>query len=766
MQSLLRRGSLILAAFVLSCGGGSTDKPSGPSSPTGPTGPTNPTTPTGPAPVAIVTVSAPAPQVGLGHTLQLSAVTKDSVGGQLTGRTVSWSSSDTTRATVSASGLVTAIALGSATITATSEGKSGTAVLAITALSAAITMGDWTALGPLHIPGTFGREASGKLQALAIFAGNTRIMYAGGGEGTGDQGPWAYSGVFKTGDGGSTWLPVSTGLTDTQVDALWVDSTDANLVLAGTEHGGIFRSTNGGASWTRTGNFIIASDFVSANGAVYAATNSGVVRSTDGGSTWTTVATSGQANARALAAGGSAIIAGFQNGTVMMQASPSAGWQTVSTNAGRNVQSVAIDATTPTVAYAQLGCCPTTLLASANGWSTIAGPSGAEIHTLMVTRTGHVLFAGSGSAAYRSTDGGQSWTQLANVDWDARRIFQVPGEATVIFGTDQGLYRSTDNGATWSSMSGGVQASLLSSVTVKGSTIMTGVQDFSPILSFNGGQTWLQPIVVSGATSPGGEDGQVLINPGDATYCYAYTIAGYKVSSDGCTTFAFQAAAGVLRAVTFPTGAGANILAVDPLAPSNVYAVSTAGVFRSTDFGKTMTATNWPLANPMSIAVAPGGRTILVGTATTLNRSVDGGASWNTVSLGTLQGYVSTIAFYADNPRVVLVGLSRGAGRGGGVARSMDGGSTFTAVNTGLVSTTTPALYGADILSVRINASGLAALAMYNGIYVSADFGDHWQDARRNAVPTWFNDLAWDGGNLYTASYGQGVLRAAVSTPP
>ena len=52
-----------------------------------------------------------------------------------------------------------------------------------------------------------------------------------------------------------------------------------------------------------------------------------------------------------------------------------------------------------------------------------------------------------------------------------------------------------------------------------------------------------------------------------------------------------------------------------------------------------------------------------------------------------------------------------------------------------------------------------------NGIYVSADFGDHWQDARRNAVPTWFTDLAWDGGNLYTASNGQGVLRAAVSAP-
>jgi acid phosphatase len=51
----------------------------------------------------------------------------------LAGRTVTWASSNTTVATVSASGLVTGQVAGTATITATSEGQSGTAAITVTA---------------------------------------------------------------------------------------------------------------------------------------------------------------------------------------------------------------------------------------------------------------------------------------------------------------------------------------------------------------------------------------------------------------------------------------------------------------------------------------------------------------------------------------------------------------------------------------------------------------------------------------------------------
>src|SRR5207302_119598 len=68
-------------------------------------------------PVSAVSVSPPSATVSVGQTAQLTATPKDASGTPLSGRAVTWSSSDTTIARVSGSGLVTAIATGSATIT-------------------------------------------------------------------------------------------------------------------------------------------------------------------------------------------------------------------------------------------------------------------------------------------------------------------------------------------------------------------------------------------------------------------------------------------------------------------------------------------------------------------------------------------------------------------------------------------------------------------------------------------------------------------------
>lgn len=83
--------------------------------------------------VASVIVTLNSSSLTAGQTTQATAVTKDANGNVLTGRAISWSSSNTGVATVNGSGLVSAIAVGSATITATSEGKSGTAALSVSA---------------------------------------------------------------------------------------------------------------------------------------------------------------------------------------------------------------------------------------------------------------------------------------------------------------------------------------------------------------------------------------------------------------------------------------------------------------------------------------------------------------------------------------------------------------------------------------------------------------------------------------------------------
>src|SRR5207245_5668618 len=64
--------------------------------------------------------------------LPLTAPPKDTAGNPLTGRSVTWGTSDAAVATVDTSGLVGGVAVGSATITATSEGKTGQATITVT----------------------------------------------------------------------------------------------------------------------------------------------------------------------------------------------------------------------------------------------------------------------------------------------------------------------------------------------------------------------------------------------------------------------------------------------------------------------------------------------------------------------------------------------------------------------------------------------------------------------------------------------------------
>src|SRR2546425_12019223 len=87
-------------------------------------------------PVASVAVSPASASVPVGQTVQLTATPKDAGGNALSGRVVMWATSNGAIATVSASGVVTGAAAGSAMITATSEGQGGTA--AITVLSAPV----------------------------------------------------------------------------------------------------------------------------------------------------------------------------------------------------------------------------------------------------------------------------------------------------------------------------------------------------------------------------------------------------------------------------------------------------------------------------------------------------------------------------------------------------------------------------------------------------------------------------------------------------
>jgi uncharacterized protein YjdB len=82
-------------------------------------------------PVATVVVEPSSAEFSVGETQQFVATLRSSSGATLTGRQITWSSSDTRKATVDATGLARGVAVGEVTITATSEGKKGKAEVEI-----------------------------------------------------------------------------------------------------------------------------------------------------------------------------------------------------------------------------------------------------------------------------------------------------------------------------------------------------------------------------------------------------------------------------------------------------------------------------------------------------------------------------------------------------------------------------------------------------------------------------------------------------------
>src|SRR6266566_4413226 len=84
-----------------------------------------------PPPVASVVVTPQTSTIGPAETVHFSAVPKDAAGNTLSGRTITWSTSDASVAMVSTAGLVTGVAAGSATISATAEGKAGQSAITV-----------------------------------------------------------------------------------------------------------------------------------------------------------------------------------------------------------------------------------------------------------------------------------------------------------------------------------------------------------------------------------------------------------------------------------------------------------------------------------------------------------------------------------------------------------------------------------------------------------------------------------------------------------
>ena len=125
------------------------------------------------APVNAVTLSPGSATLVVGGTQQLTATLTDLNGIVLTGRTVTWASSNPATATVDSNGLVTGVAAGGpVTITATSETKTGTSAITVTAIPvSSVTLSAITT--PMVVAGTQSLMAVTKDAANNTLTGRT-----------------------------------------------------------------------------------------------------------------------------------------------------------------------------------------------------------------------------------------------------------------------------------------------------------------------------------------------------------------------------------------------------------------------------------------------------------------------------------------------------------------------------------------------------------------------------------------------------------------
>ena len=515
------------------------------------------------------------------------------------------------------------------------------------------------------------------------------------------------AGVFRSTDGGATWRRSSSGMPhDTMVFALTFAPSAPDTVFAGTYASGVYRSTDAGRTWVRVTSGLDTASFYAIAvdprnaGRVFISSGSDLWRTTDGGATWTLLT---------------------QRDTDSIFA-----------------DAVAIAPSDPQVVYA-VG--PTMLRSDDGGttWQDMANVDGAASVAVDPANT-YTLAIGGQDGVERSTDGGAHWTPAATVAANhvVRTLVRnpaVPGQ--LLAGTNgSGLFRSDDGGATWYSYTTGLPArQYITGITFSSTGPLAAVTLFGV---FHRGLTgW----TASSAGITGSQVNALTFAPSDSKVLYA-GLQGQGVFRSTDNGASWRDAG--LR------GRNVYSVAVSPTRAAIVWAATPGGVWRTRDGGKTWVK-QLSLYNDSATAVAVARSSPSTLYVTTFQsgvyRSADGGQTWHRRSLPAW-----VVAFsVAIDPRSashLWVGT-----RYAGIVRSSDGGATWASG--------TPLLYGYDAVSLCIDPRNHRRLfatieaATGGGIFVSADSGRTWTRATGGTVPNSATAVTADpstAGRIYAGS--------------
>ena len=273
--------------------------------------------------------------------------------------------------------------------------------------------------------------APGGVICLVIDQTNTQTIYAG-----------TYSGVFKSIDGGGSWLAASSGIVDFDrivVQSLAIDPNNNNILYAGLlndeySRGGVFKSTNGGITWTATAlsNSNVLTLAIDPNNSQIIYSGGGVdhcdlFKSTDGGSTWTAL---------------------------------SSGLNIASTQRNGVVNSLAFDPSNSLTIYAGLSDsninCGGVYKSTDGGYTWSAENNGLinsfgnlqDVRSLAIGTDTKTIYTGTYyGGAFTSADGGTSWNAVNNGLTNLTihtLVIDPTNHQTIYVGTDGGVFKSLD----------------------------------------------------------------------------------------------------------------------------------------------------------------------------------------------------------------------------------------------------------------------------------------------------------------------------------